>query len=237
MTPRPHSRPPRLVVQRWHTGGVTNDSEAPSTTTGTIGGEVVDVDAEGVGGEALDGGGATEDAVTSDGPGLDRAARRPSLTERIKQTDRVQLAIVAMIGLMFVVFLRGVSLGQTGADRYTLGAHIESVDPNPNSEQVTARAPIRVDLDEGYYGVLTIDGTELETADIRDFQAQDPGVQVTLPPVTIYAEGPATLTFQPQSGSAIEKFNPGIHEVTVRYWKLTDGAARARSYTWTFEVV
>ena len=65
----------------------------------------------------------------------------------------------------------------------------------------------------------------------------EPGQQVTIPPGAVYEPGNATLTFIPSAGAPIEQFLDGEHEVTVRYWLLEETEQRARSYTWTFNVV
>ena len=60
---------------------------------------------------------------------------------------------------------------------------------------------------------------------------------MTLPPATIYEPGNATLTFTPSAGAPVEEFAEGHHEATVVFWRIDDGPARARSYSWSFNTV
>ena len=53
----------------------------------------------------------------------------------------------------------------------------------------------------------------------------------------MFEPGNAVLTFQPTEGAPIEKFNEGLHDVNVIYWKTADGPDTARSYRWSFNVV
>lgn len=149
--------------------------------------------------------------------------------------DRVQVVIVALIGLAMVFFVRGWTLGVTGEDRYDLGRDIESVSPTPDALQAGARESVFVDLAPGYTGVLTIDDVTLQTVEIGDVVVE-PGTQVELPPATIFEPGNATLTFTPQAGSAFPDFAPGEHRVKVTYWLATEDPSRARTWEWEFNV-
>lgn len=155
---------------------------------------------------------------------------------RVDKTLLVVSFIVA-IGIMFV--LRGVLVGVTGDDRADLPDQIEQVDPVPDAVRVLAQTRVFVDLAAGYTGRFVIDGVEIETVGIDEIGSGqvEPGQQVDIPPVTIYEPGNATLTFVPSAGAPIEEFGEGVHEATVIFWRIEDGPARARSYTWTFNTV
>lgn len=164
----------------------------------------------------------------TDGAGPRR--RRPDKTLLI-------VSFVVAVGIMLVI--RGLLVGVTGEDRSNLPDEIERVEPVPDAVRVLAQTSVFVDLATGYTGRLVVDGVEIDTVSIDEVgDGQfDPGQQITLPPVTIYEPGNATLTFTPTAGAPIEEFGEGLHEATVVFWRIEDGPARSRSYTWTFNTV
>lgn len=178
------------------------------------------------------------DGPGGDGPGGDGTGV-PAVRTWWRRVDTTLLAVslVVAIGLMLVI--RGVLVGVTGDDRSDLPAEIEQVDPVPDAARVLAQTRVFVDLATGYTGRLVVDGVEIETVAIGDIADDDvePGQQVSVPPVTIYEPGNATLTFTPAAGAPIEEFVEGIHEATVIYWRIDEGPARSRSYSWTFNTV
>jgi hypothetical protein len=163
----------------------------------------------------------------------------PTRGSRWQRLDKTLLlvSLVVAIGLMLVI--RGILVGVTGEDRSNLPAEIERIEPVPNAVRVLAQTSVFVDLAEGYTGRFVIDGEEIETVSIDQLGNADiqPGEQVSLPPATIYEPGNATLTFTPTAGAPIEEFGEGLHEATVIFWRIEDGEARSRSYTWTFNTV
>lgn len=156
-----------------------------------------------------------------------------------RRIDKTLLIVSLLVGLGLALMGRGLLVGITGEDRANLPELIEHVDPVPESVQVLSQSNVFVDLTSGYTGVLVIDGTEIETVNLRDLDDLDiePGQQVDLPSVTIYEPGNATLTFTPGPNAAITEFSDGEHSAKVIYWKVEDGRQRARSYVWTFNVV
>ena len=171
-------------------------------------------------------------------PVLDDDVEAPSGSwwSRVDKT-LLLVSFVVAIGLTFVT--RGVLIGVTGDDRANLPDEIEQIDPVPDAVRVLAQTRVFVDLQTGYTGRLVIDGVEIETIGIDELADADlePGQQVSVPPVTIYEPGNATLTFIPTEGAPIEEFGEGLHEATVIFWRIEDGPARSRSYTWTFNTV
>jgi hypothetical protein len=141
------------------------------------------------------------------------------------------------IGVAFVA--RGLLVSVTGDDRSPLPANIEQVNPVPEAVQALSQTQVFVDLADNFTGVISIDGIEIDTVSIRDVATDNPqpGQQTSLPPVTIFEPGNATLTFVPSSGAPIESFSQGVHTVVLRYWNVEDGENTARTYTWTFNVV
>ena len=162
------------------------------------------------------------------------AADRPR-----RRIDRGLLIVSAVIGLGLLLVARGLLIGVTGDARVELPATIESVVPVPDAEQALAQTNIFVDLAPGYTGVLVIDGLEIDTVDLSSLQdgGTDPGEQISVPPVTVFEPGNSTLTFTPSSSGPIERFESGMHQVTVVHWPIAEGRERARSFTWRFNVI
>jgi hypothetical protein len=156
------------------------------------------------------------------------------------QFRRPQFRLVVcsfLIAAGVVLALVGVGRGITGKAAQHLPVAVESIDPVRAAVSVPKQTRVFVDLQQGFTGVLVIDGLELQTVDIDQLPAtQVAGRQVVLPLTTVYEPGNATLTFVPAKGAPIESFTEGQHIVQVIYWRLTDGRTTARSYTWAFNV-
>jgi hypothetical protein len=131
----------------------------------------------------------------------------------------------------------------TGDDQQDLPDTIESINPVRGATQVLQQSSVFVDLAEGYEGELTIDGVVIPTLSLDELSSApgvstpQPGEQITLPPVAVYEPGNATITYTPVEDGPIEQFESGQHTVSVRYWPITEGESRARSFTWDFYVV
>lgn len=181
--------------------------------------------------------GANSAADVADTPTPNRRGGRPfaRLGQLLTEVDTAQLVVALLIGLALVVFARGLMLGVTGEDRYRLPDEIESISPVPDAVQAPPSGAIEVDLASGYTGVLTIDGHELQTVDISQIE-KEPGSQLSLPAVTIYEPGNATLRFLPSDDSPIPPFEPGTHSVILRYWPAVAGPQRSATYAWSFNV-
>ncbi len=165
----------------------------------------------------------------------DTAADRPWY----RRIDRSVALVTLVVAVGFVIVVNGVLSGVTGDDRAALPPLIESVSPVPEAVQVLSQSNVFVDLAADHTGVLIIDGVEIETVNVDQIGvlAAEPGQQIDLPPVTIYEPGNATLTFTPNEDAPIQEFTEGRHRVEVLYWRVDEGRSRARSYTWTFDVV
>lgn len=145
-------------------------------------------------------------------------------------------SLAIAVGLVLIGFavLRGV----TGDDVSDLPDAIEQITPVPDAVQVLAQSQVIVDLAEGYEGRLTIDDVTFDTQRLEELTAQpEPGAQVEIPPGVVFEPGNDTLTFTPGPGIELERFDEGIHRVTVVYWPVERGEGAARSYTWSFNVV
>ena len=129
--------------------------------------------------------------------------------------------------------------GVTGDDVSQLPDELESIAPVPDAVQVLAQSQVVVDLVESYEGRLRIDGIDFPTLRLEDLTNDnvEPGEQVEIPPGVVFEPGNDTLTFTPGPGIEVERFDEGIHRVTVLYWPVERGEGAARSYSWTFNVV
>lgn len=156
-----------------------------------------------------------------------------------RHIDKTMVAVLLVLGLGSLLLVRGLLVGITGDERADLPTFIESVDPVPDAVQIPNQSNVFVDLASGYTGVLVIDGVELDTQNVDELGRLDvePGQQIELPPVTIYEPGNATLTFAPNAAAPIDQFVDGEHTVQVIYWRVDEGRQRARSFTWSFNVV
>lgn len=151
------------------------------------------------------------------------------------------------LGLMLVIV--GFRSSVTGDEQQNLPAAIESLNPVRGATQVLRQTAVFVDLAEGYTGVLVIDGVELPTVSLDSLAIQPidganasgstvpPGGQVSLPAATIYEPGNATLTYEPRDDAPVAGFDSGRHDATVVYWKLDEGRAKAKSFSWDFYAV
>ena len=159
-------------------------------------------------------------------------ATRPPIDKSI-----VAVSLALLVGLILVTF--GVLSGVTGDDRSPLPEFIEEVVPVPEAVQVLNQTSVFVDLAPGHTGRLVIDDIAIDTVGVDELGsiAAQPGVQIDLPPVTIFEPGNSTLTFTPSANAPITEFVEGEHTVQVVYWLIADGEQRARSYTWTFSTV
>jgi hypothetical protein len=159
--------------------------------------------------------------------------------QRWFKVDKTLVIVSLVVGLGLALVTRGLFVGVTGDDRSNLPEAIEQVDPVPDAEQALSQTSVFVDLAAGYTGAISIDGIALETIDVSEAADDqvEPGQQVVLPPGAVYEPGNATLTFTPSAGAPIEEFLDGEHQVTVRYWPAEENEQRARSYTWTFNVI
>jgi len=149
-----------------------------------------------------------------------------------------RLAICSfLIAVGLVVVVIGVLRGITGKAAENLPSLIQAVEPVPGAINVPNQSRIFVDLAAGYTGVLVVDGVELQTISEDELRNVAPGEQAKQALTTVFAEGNATLTFQPVKGAPIESLSEGPHTASVIYWKLTDDRNASRSFTWHFTVV
>lgn len=147
------------------------------------------------------------------------------------------VSIGIAVGLVSIGF--GLSSGLTGRDASGLPSAIENIYPG-NGDKILQQSQIIVDFAEGYTAVLTIDGIELPTVRLDELfsggMAPSPGAQVELPATAVFDPGNYIISYQPQEGALINKFEQGEHTASVRYWLFTEGETRSRTYNWKFTV-
>jgi len=153
--------------------------------------------------------------------------------------------LVASVVLAFAVVMIGYAVvdASTGRDQSNLPPEIERIQPAAG-DKVLNQTPVIVDLIAGYGGRLEIDGVALPTVSTQQQEPTgntlDPSTPTTVPVVdpnvVRFDAGTNTLSYQPRPGADMERFDVGRHVVKVLYWKLIEGEAAARSYTWFFDV-
>jgi hypothetical protein len=188
--------------------------------------------------DTSDGTDTSLDSTSADGPVPPAAPdRTPGRRWWPRRIDKGLLVASLAIALGLVLVVRGLAVGITGDERAGLPDQVEVVEPVPDAVQVLNKTRVFVDLASGYTGVFVIDGVEIETIDIQEYATQQAGRQVDLPPVTIFEGGNNTLTFIPNDDAPVDQFTSGLHRVQVIFWEIEVGRERARSFTWTFNVV
>lgn len=179
-------------------------------------------------GDDAAGAGADDPVGASDGP---TPRRRPDW-------GMIIACFVIACGLFAIIW--GVTSAITGTDGIDRPDAIEDLSPVENAQQVVQREQVVVDLQFGYEAALVIDGIELETTPIGQFDVDpdDAGRQVEFPPTAIFDPGNSRIEFRPSDDAVIESFSEGRHMVQVIYWRIEDGRDEgAESYRWSFDVV
>ena len=135
--------------------------------------------------------------------------------------------------------MRGVLVGITGDERANLPELIEHVDPVPESVQVFSQSNVFVDLAGGHTGVLVVDGVEIDTVNVDEFGSvqSSRGNRSTCPRSRSMNRAMPRSPSRRVADAPITGFAEGEHRAQVIYWKVDDGRQRARSFTWTFQVV
>lgn len=155
-----------------------------------------------------------------------------------RRIDKQTLVVSASVAVGLVLIAMGLGSGATGRDAQRLPDVIERMAPGPG-DQVLQQSQIMVDFIEGYEASLVVDGIALETTRLDELSTNgaqpQPGAQVEIPPTAIYDPGNYTISFLPQEGAPITTLTQGMHTATVNFWKVVEGPAKARSFSWEFE--
>lgn len=154
-----------------------------------------------------------------------------------KRLDRSRLLVSVGISIGVVLIAFGFASGITGDEAREFPASIERMSP-ADGDRVLRQSQVIIDFVVGYEATISIDGIELPVTRLDELTtggAQPaPGAQVELPATAVFDPGNNVLSFQPQVGALIESFAQGEHVATVRYWKILEGPAKARTYQWRF---
>ncbi len=153
--------------------------------------------------------------------------------------ELLAVSFAVAVGVMLIGI--GVNASRTGPDALGLPDEIEAISPTPNDKQVLRQTEIVVDLAANHEAALILDGVELTVISLDDLSgpggSAEPGQQVELPATAIWDPGNFVISFRPTEGAEVEEYHVGEHTATVLYWKIEEGRAAARSFTWTFEVL
>lgn len=153
----------------------------------------------------------------------------------MSRLDVRRLGLAALIGGGLVAVVVGFASGQDTHQVQGLPDGIEQVTPSPGA-QIERQTEVIADLSPGFTGVLQIDRVEppLDQLTVDDAQNLVIFPCRLAPGTTGGAGGPAvapTKCVRPDN-----PFPPGTHQVTVVYWKQSEGRdAGARYYSWTFK--
>lgn len=175
--------------------------------------------------------------VTIDDGGDDSSPPPPVRRRRRPSIEMLLISTGLALGLMMIIL--GLMSATTGRDALGYPDQIVGVSPAPNDRQVLSQTEISVDLIDGYEAELILDGISIPTTRLEDASPQDvkPGQQIELPKTAIYDQGNSLIRFEPTEGAAVEKYDVGVHRVTVLFWKIEEGRNTARSFSWSFEVL
>lgn len=162
-------------------------------------------------------------------------------TRTRRRLDRGLLIACFVIACGVALIGWGMTSAITGSDGIDRPDAIEQLSPVENAQQAFQQEQVVVDLQFGYEAVLVIDGIELPTERIGEFDGDlDPdsaGQQVSTPPTAVFDPGNAIISFRPTEGAPIESFDEGRHQAQVIFWKTDEGRESASSYRWSFNVV
>lgn len=124
--------------------------------------------------------------------------------------------VVAVLLIVANLALFAFDKSDTSRGGRTFPSAVETVDPLPG-ELLRPQDGITADLRNDLTGVLVIDGAEVP-------EDQTERTEVN-----------GQVGFRPGPGNDVDKFAPGLHTVTVRYWPQgKERPATPASYSWTF---
>jgi len=126
----------------------------------------------------------------------------------------------AIVGLVVIVVLNLVFIAldesDTSPNGRTLPSTIDALTPAPG-ELVRLQDTVGADLRDDLTGVLVLDGQEIPEDQLER--------------VVPLAE----VTFRPGPDKDLERFEPGVHNLTVLYWPQGKARpAKPGSYSWSF---
>jgi len=146
--------------------------------------------------------------------------------------------LLALCFAGFLVFMAVRTGGGTDGGIDTESAIVRYT-PSPGG-RVLRQSEIGVELEPGYDGRLTINGVPIpEEQMLGAIDPDSPEYQQL--PANLRDQGPRPnnkyiVMFRTGEGKAITEFATGEVEIQVRYWRISDGEASARTVTYTIRV-
>ena len=169
-----------------------------------------------------------DSAVLTEGAGLEPdadagagAGPPPRRLPRFTLDDRVRRVVVTLVvvGALVGIFFTG-RWAVTGADStsQSLPDQVDLLLPASGSE-VLVQAQVGVDLADGYTAYLTINGTDVRTA--------EDGLITNL--------GTGQILYQPGPGKPVESLNSGQNCVIAMVWDQLETVETAEPVSWCFQ--
>ena len=116
---------------------------------------------------------------------------------------------------------------------------IVAYDPQPGG-QVARQAPVGVELQQGYDGRLTINGVAIPEEQMVGAIAPGSEAEANLSPEQREL-GPRPnnknlVKFQPGPGKAVTEYDTGTVEISVRFWRVSEGPDDSRTVSYAIRV-
>jgi hypothetical protein len=146
--------------------------------------------------------------------------------------QRLITSAIAAVALTFIV--AGVATAVTGTAAQHPPVGVDRFIPAPG-ELVLRQTQIGVDLAAGYRGDLIVDGQSIPTYDLTPNECSL-NTQKFTGHDAVFDPGQNTVYFTPSPGATIERFAPGEHRISVRYWRLCENPDTALATSWSFKV-
>jgi hypothetical protein len=137
-------------------------------------------------------------------------------SRRFRHPWRVAIVTAGLLLVANLLWIAGHTADTSNQAARTLPSEVGQVVPAPGT-QVRVQDTVGADLRDDLTGELVIDGIEL------------PENQVT----RVVPLG--QVAFRPGKGKIFERLEPGVHSVSVIYWRQTKTRAEGTNvYTWSF---
>lgn len=171
---------------------------------------------------------------------FDPSTIRDPLPQPLFSVRRAVIAALLLVAAGCLVVAVKSGGGTDPADPSDAQTAIVSFTPTPGS-RVIRQSTVGVVLEQGYDGRLTINGTSIPEEEMEG--AIVPGTEAyeELSPRQ-REKGPRPnnkeqVLYRPGPGKAVADLGTGEVQITVRYWKLSEGEQTARTFPYSIYVV